>query len=434
MLRILPKYIIREHIGPFIFALSVINSIFILNLLFRDLGKFLSKGIAINIILEFLFLNLAWMIALSVPMAVLSATIMAFGRLSAENEITAIKASGISLYRILLVMLVVSALLACSLIWFNNNVLPDFNHRARLLALDIARKKPMIDLEPGVLYSEIPKYTILVERVEEKGGITYVDNVHIWDQTEPNIRKTINADRGELDFIKETGLLQFTLYDGEAQEVDFQNTDTFERLSFKKHIIKIEMSDMLLQRSAEGYRGDREKSAEQLLQTVRENEKKLDEKRQKLKEKLEQQLAAFLEPDAAKKYSLQSAVSRLKQFKRQIQSDASMIKSYLKSNNIYLVEVHKKYSIPAACMVFVLVGAPLGMLTRRKGWAVAAGLSICFFLTYWAFLIGGEILADRQIITPFLAMWSPNIVVGGLGLILVFRAVGEIRIRRWRYR
>jgi len=141
MLSILSKYIIREHIGPFFFGFFVITLIFILNLLFRELGKFLSKGLAFSVILEFILLNLAWMIALAVPMAVLIAALMAFGRLSADNEITAIKASGISLYQILPSVIIVSTLLALALIWFNNHILPEFNHRTRLLAMDIARKK-----------------------------------------------------------------------------------------------------------------------------------------------------------------------------------------------------------------------------------------------------------------------------------------------------
>ena len=182
MIKILPKYIVKEHIGPFIFALLVINSIFILNLVFRELGKFLSKGLSISIILEFIFLNMAWMIALSVPCAVLTATIMAFGRLSAENEITAIKAGGISLYQILPALLVVSFCLAGALVWFNNEVLPDFNHQAKLLILDIARKKPMINLETGVIYTDIPNYNILVEAVTEQDSTSYVENITIYDK------------------------------------------------------------------------------------------------------------------------------------------------------------------------------------------------------------------------------------------------------------
>ena len=96
-----------------------------------------------------------------------------------------------------------------------------------------------------------------------------------------------------------------------------------------------------------------------------------------------------------------------------------------KRKSILMVEVHKKYSIPAACLVFVLIWAPLGILARRGGMAVGGGMSLFFFLLYWTLLIGGEELADRQIITPFLAMWSANILVGAAGLYLVIRSATE---------
>ncbi|NUO81238.1 LptF/LptG family permease, partial [candidate division KSB1 bacterium] len=89
------------------------------------------------------------------------------------------------------------------------------------------------------------------------------------------------------------------------------------------------------------------------------------------------------------------------------------------------VEIQKKYSIPVACLVFVLIGAPLGIMSRRGGLATGGGLSLVFFLLYWTFLVGGEDLADRQIISPFLAMWSANIIVGIAGLYLLWRATYE---------
>ena len=116
---------------------------------------------------------------------------------------------------------------------------------------------------------------------------------------------------------------------------------------------------------------------------------------------------------------------------RQIKTDLNLINSYKKSIDRDLVEVHKKYSIPAVCVVFVLIGSPLGILARKRGWAAAAGLSIGFFLLYWAFLIGGESLADRQKISPFWGMWSPNILVGGLGIFLVLRTVRDSATFRW---
>ena len=431
MIKILPKYLIKEHIGPFCFALLVINSIFILNLLFRELGKFMSKGLSLGTILEFVFLNLAWMIALSVPCAVLTATIMAFGRLSAENEITAIKAGGISLYQILPATLLVSLGVAGALIWFNNEVLPDFNHRTKLLMLDIARKKPLLNLEAGVIYTDIPNYNILGPTIKEINSTTYIENITIDDQTTSNIIKTIIAKVGEITFSEETGLVEITLLDGELQEIDINNPESFKKVEFTKHVIKIPMTEMLLMRSQSEYRGDREKSSAALMEGVYKNRQRILERRQRLNETVNQQLSKYIYSNSKEEKTLDLLIQDHQRLNRKIKTDLNLINSYKKSIDRDLVEVHKKYSIPAVCVVFVLVGSPLGILARKRGWAAAAGLSLGFFLLYWAFLIGGESLADRQKISPFWGMWSPNILVGGLGIFLVLRTVRDSATFRW---
>lgn len=382
-------------------------------------------------IFEFLFLNLAWMVALSVPCAVLMATIMAFGRLSAENEITAVKAGGISLYQYLPQLFLVSAALAVFLIWFNNSVLPDSNHRARLLMVDIARKKPMINLEPGVVYTDIPNYSILVQNVNENNSVSHVKNITIDDQSASNTIRTIRANTGEIYFSKTTGQLVITLFDGELQEVDLNNPETFKKIEFPKHIIKVPMSEMLLVRTQSEYRGDREKSAAALLEGVRRNRSKILQRKQKLNKNVSDQLFKYMYANAGGNMPLRTIIQDHKRLIRQIKTELNLMNSYNKSNNMSLVEVHKKYSIPTICMVFILIGAPLGIMARKRGWAVAAGLSIGFFMLYWAFLIGGEALADRQKITPFWAMWSPNILVGGLGIYLVLRNIRETTIINW---
>ncbi|MFQ5605113.1 MAG: LptF/LptG family permease [bacterium] len=430
MLKTLPKYIIREHIGPFFLALITIKLLFILNLLYRDLGKFLSKGVSLSVILEFLYLNLAWMIALSVPMAVLTATIMAFGRLSADNEVTAIKAGGIGLFQILPPVILLSAILAYFLIWFNNNVLPDFNHRARLLAMDIARKKPMINLEAGVIFTDIPNHNILVQAVEDRDSLSYVENIVINDESESQLIKTIIAEKGIVRFRQNTGMLEFMLFNGEVQEVNIKNPSTFKKLEFPKHVIKIAMSDIILKRSQSEYRGDREKSAEDLRKDIRENQKKIVEREQKILERVHNHFSKYNSPLNASQKLLKNVISKHQQLKQQIKIDLDMIKSYKKSSNIFAVELQKKYSIPVACIVFIFVGAPLGIVIRKSGWAAGAGLSIGFFLLYWACLIGGEILADRRFITPFWAMWSPNLIVGSAGVFLMLKTAFEYR---WKW-
>jgi lipopolysaccharide export system permease protein len=98
---------------------------------------------------------------------------------------------------------------------------------------------------------------------------------------------------------------------------------------------------------------------------------------------------------------------------------------------VYLVEIHKKYSIPAACIVFVLVGAPLGVITRRGGFGIAASMSLGFFVLYWSCLIGGEKLADRGIVSPFTGMWIANIIIGLLGVYLTARVRKEAFLINW---
>jgi len=428
MVRVLARYVIREHIGPFFLTLLTINSFFVLNLLYKQFEKFISKGIPFPVVMEFMFLNLAWMLALSVPMAVLPATIMAFGRLAAENETTAARASGIGIYRVLPPLLLLSAILAGGLIWFNNEVLPDFNHRARLLATDIARKKPMIDLDPGVIYDGIPHYSILAKRVVQRNHQSHVEEVVISDHSQSNLIKTITAKEGELKVDQSSGLLEITLFDGELQEVNLDKAESLTRVEFPKHIIRIPMDQLLLHRRQSSYRGDREKSATDLMARVTENRNRIQDRRKQLRELIRKQVNKYLFTGNKQTGSLQSAIQEHKSLRRQVRSELNMIQSYQKSININLVEVYKKYSIPAACIVFILVGAPLGMLVRKRGWAVAILLSIGFWIIYWAFLIGGEFLADRRIISPFWAMWTANIVIGTIGLYMTFRIIGEITL------
>ena len=118
---------------------------------------------------------------------------------------------------------------------------------------------------------------------------------------------------------------------------------------------------------------------------------------------------------------IMSILNRYKGLKQKYITQKTVEASNNKQMDMYLVEIYKKYSIPFACVIFVLIGAPLGMITRKGGFGVAAGMSLGFFLLYWACLIGGEKLADRELLSPFLSMWAANIVLGSAGIYLVFR-------------
>ena len=445
---ILWKYIVKEHISPFFFGLGILTMVFLLNLIFRDLGRILSRGLSVGVILEFFALNLAWILALAIPMAVLIATLMAFGRLSGDGEITAMKAGGVSIPFIITPVLILAIVMAFFLVWFNNNVLPDANFRTKLLWSDIAHKRPTLRLEPGVVYKDIEGYSILVKGLHETPDTSFVKDIYIEDNSEPNKSTFIFAERGKIFLNQKTGMLNLLLFEGEMHELDLKEMEEYKKVEFPRQLQKIHVPDMIMTRSNEGQRGDREKSAQMMRAEVRENKESIQQRRSRAAKLVRGYFAKYLPPpfndptarvvfDASsanghnKKYSLRGVHSDNIRLKQQVRSEMMAIKRLDRANYGLMVEVHKKYSIPVACIIFILVGAPLGIMARRGNMAVAGGIAFAFFLIYWSCLIGGEELANNQIISPVLSMWIANILCGAAGIYLVFHAIYETTFINW---
>ncbi|MFQ5630789.1 MAG: LptF/LptG family permease [bacterium] len=477
---ILTRYILRQHVGPFIFGFSVITLIWILNLLFKELNRILSKGLPPMVVLEFFALNLAWIVALTVPMATLIASLMAFGRLSADNEITAIKANGISLYKILLPVIFVAGMLSGFLVWFNNNVLPEVNHRLATLIRDIAQKKPTLNIEAGVWYDELEPYGLIVSTIEDSGGVSKVTDILIRDNSNAEVMNVITAKHGIIRTNKSSGFLELLLYDGEIQQINIRRMEEFQSLAFPdSHIVRIDIIDQFLKRSETSYRSDREKSSAQLQEEIAGLEAERTEKQRAISllaatqfehcfgSSLGLPMPTSADSTIMKQLLLQSRrrwsgnhpvarragsknngtssrrmqgsfyknrflqtqiISEQRSIHSDVRNNLNQIKTQNNQINRYLVEVHKKYSIPIAFIIFVLIGAPLGIKARKGSLGVGSGISLLFFLIYWSTLIAGEDLADRGIISPFLSMWLANFVVGGAGLYVLYITVREVEL------
>ena len=440
----LNKYLIKQSFIPFILSVGVITTVLFLQFLIRAIDRFLGKGLDIFTILEYLYLNLAWIIALSVPMSLLISSVMTYGRMSQDNEITALKSAGVNLFSIIKPALWFGSIVGFLLCLFNNFILPDMNYNARLLARDIYQKKPELTIEPGYFVDMIPQYTMIVKELDGKE----FKDVKIFSKNTSSEQTTIYAERGSLD--SKGGIITVNLENGEIHEIDLENYDHYRKIKFGTHQIIISIDDLLLNRTSEANRTDREMKVPAMIEKIQQNKLSIEQIKNRIatvKQDIginsdnEMTLSNIIDEienlknndmpknEEAREYNKDIPIAEYEQNEkirslnnnaRQFQNEFTLIENYEKNNNKYLVEIHKKFTLAVACILFTLVGAPLGILVRKGGITIASALSITFFLIYYIILIWGEQLADRALLDPAIGSWMPNIVLFIVGLIILF--------------
>ena len=435
------RYTLKEHLYPFLISLFVLLFVLLTNFLLKAIDKFLGKGLSFFVMLEYILLNLAWILALAVPMAVLIATLMAFGRMSGDNEITALRTSGISYFKILFPSLMFGAIITIGMTWFNNTILPDTNHRARLLSGDITRKRPDLEFEVGYFIDALPDYKILLSGRKEN----IFNDILIFNYQKGGSQRTIIANSGEIETVI-NGIAMY-LYDGVIHELS-NDLEDYREIHFTNYNIIVPVDNLNLTRRDSKVRSDREMTGQMIENKINDYNLKIqniyDRIHNRIKKEIPDTIAInnleFIETEIIKfSANLRDSLGqentkyirtkrRLKNLRHGIKSDFKLISTYKKYISKYEVEYYKKYSIPFASMAFVLIGASLGIITRRGGFAMNIALSLGFFVFYWAFLIAGEEFADRGKLSPFIAMWMPNFILGTLGIYLCIQTAKEQKL------
>jgi lipopolysaccharide export system permease protein len=427
---ILWRHILRVHIGPFIFSVVLMMFIFLLQFLMKNLDQLTGKGLSAAIIAELITLNLAWMLVLAVPMGVLVATLMAFGGLASTNQVTAMRASGVSLYRMIAPAVVGSSIVCLLLISFNNDVLPDANHRTKVLMNDITHKKPTLTLVPGMFIQLLQRTSILVRKTFEHSND--LEGVTIIDYSKPMMTATITAHRGIISFSNDYRKLIMDLFDGEIHQVNSQFKNQYRVIRFQKHRMVMEAEGFNFQRheASSQERGDREMNVQTMLQKVDSIYAEQSVIDQQIFKRTGKKAIELLD---GKQYNDQTSLFTIPlpahdldhATQQSVRYDLYNVHRLERDAREYLVEIHKKFAIPFACIVFVFIGAPLGIMSRRGTFGVGASLSLGFFFFYWACLKGGENLADRGFFDPWIGMWMANIILGVIGLYLTVRTARE---------
>ena len=442
-MKTLNKYLFSQSLIPFVLSVGVITTVLFLQFLIRAVDRFLGKGLDALTIFEYLYLNLAWIIALSVPMSLLISSVMTFGRMAQQNEITALKSAGVSLYNIIKPALWFGTFVAVGLCIFNNFILPEMNYNARLLARDIYKKKPELSIEPGYFVDMIPQYTMIVKEMDGKD----FKDVKIFSKNKESEQTTIYANAGSLS--SNDNIITIDLIDGEIHEIDLSDYDYYRKIRFKTHQITISMDELMLNRTTESNRTDREMRVPQMIDEIARNKLLISQIYERI-DKVKAEIG-ITDPNINSLENIEKEVDKLKQSKvnvnvrdeqynenvpipnienkqyilsltnnaRQFKNEFTLIENYEKTNNKFKVEIHKKFTLAIACILFTLVGAPLGILVRSGGMTIASGLSIVFFLIYYILLIWGEQLADRNLLNPGLGSWLPNIILFVSGMIIL---------------
>lgn len=484
-MKILHRYVLREHLGPLVFALTALTSILLLQYVGKNIGQLVGKGLSPWVIVEFFALSIPLTIALTLPMAVLVATLYAFSRLAAENEITALKASGVSLVSVLKPVLWAATGITLVMIVFNDQVLPRANHQLAILQRDIAQKKPTFGLREQVINEVSPgKFYLRAGHLDENSN--RMREVTIYDMGDPSRRRTIYADSGNMQMSKGMQDLELTLYKGNMQDVPTANATELQRLYFKIDFVRMRgVGNQFEKSTSDSYKGNREMTVCEMYLARRralsdysmaehdfEDAKKqaveehlsISPSAQKLKPKhpgttdissLYCKLVNFFRVKTAHAETLQGAQTasstqtmsstgmlvprpvfqpthvatgnpqQTGPISAQVEQTVNRLTESAEMMNELSVEVNKKFALAVACFVFVLLGAPIALRFPRGGVGLTIGVSLIVFAFYYICLIGGQALGNRGLIPPAISMWMADVLFAAIALWLLARMGAE---------
>jgi lipopolysaccharide export system permease protein len=467
-MRLLSRYLLRELAAPFFFALGALTSMLLLNQIAKRFPDLVGKGLTADVISEVLLLSLPFIIALTLPMAVLVAVLYGFSHLAADNELTAMRAGGISVFQMLRPVFLAGVAVAVTNFLFVDQVLPRSNARLRNLQMDIARKKPTFTMREQAINPVPPtEYFIRASRIEPATG--RMRDVTIYDLSLPTARRIVYADSGTMAFEATGEDMQVLLRSGVVHEYRYDEPGTVRVTNYTSNIIRARNVANELERSGTQFeRGDREMSTCEMIDrrdvSARGARRALDMREHYTRNDLramlridpadgyfpepevrrhcgrwrdlERWLGRYIFPEpaeaqdapapvpvgsdsaAAVAATAQAAPPAVALSGPSQMAEARENQSFMvRDANKFAVEIHKKFTISVACFNFVLIGIALALRFPRGGMGLVLGGSLLIFTIFYISMTGGEQLADRGYLPPAVAMWAPNILIGTIGLL-----------------
>ena len=445
----LHKLVITSFIGPFIITFFISQFILLMQFLWKYLDDLIGKGLDGYVIAELLFYTSANLVPLALPLAILVSSIMTFGDLAEHFEITASKASGISLQKLMRPLFVMAISISLMAFFFSNYILPFTNLKMGSLLYDIRQQKPSLSIREGVFYSGIEGYNIRVGKKERDGQT--IRDVMIYDHTQ-NLgnRKVILAESGTMVTTKDDRYLIVALKNGASYEEQDKrdgvvNTHPLMRSAFKEYTIRFDLSQFKLSRTNEElFKGGHQMmNLSQLDHTIDSLGKDFYSRQLEIIRNLNSYFlflrdTSFYEHLAVTKPYVGTidTISMAHPYLEISLNSARGVKTYIGSmiDDLenkryqvakYKVEWHRKITLSTAFFILFLIGAPLGAIIRKGGMGLPLVISVLFFLVYHITSITGEKLAKEGEINPLEGMWFSSAILLPIGLFLIYKATSD---------
>ncbi len=454
--------LLKSFAGPFALTFLIVIFIMVMQFLFKYINELIGKGLEFPVVSEFILYLTASMVPMALPLAILMAALMTFGNLGEYYELTAMKSSGISLVRIMLPLIILIVLMSIGSFAFSNYVLPVANLKMRSLLYDIQRKRPAFNIVEGIFYNGIEGYSMRIDKKDPNTNMMY--GIRIYDHTERkgNNRVTV-ADSGFMKVSADDTYLIFTLYNGRSYneiEPDRKNRKDFtfphRKDFFKEQSLLIELTGFGLDRTDESlFKSNYSMMSLSMLEHYEDSFKtEINKIYNGLETSLSQRTyysnrrsgpartlhpaytdslvyrlnvdSLFSElPERSRIQTVEAALSQARASMNFISTSESNSSSKVARLRKYQIEIHRKFTLAFACLIFFFIGAPLGAIIRKGGLGMPSVISVLFFLAWYVLFMSGEQLARESAWSPFMGMWLSSAILLPIGIWLTWKSMTD---------
>jgi len=434
-------FLIKSFLGPFIATFFIAIFLLLMQFLWKYVDDLVGKGLDFDQIALLLFYASARFVPIALPIAMLLASVMVFGKLGEQYELVALKSAGISLPRILLPLTIFVFMLSYGSFLFSNYIMPIANLKNGSMIYDIQKKKPALNIKEGIFYKDIEGFSMKIN--EKNTSDNTLKDIIIYDHTSNNgNEKVIIAESGIMQLTPDEKFLELILYNGHSY-IDIPNKKSknpYRTTHFKEDLIRFDLASFSKTKNSEKlYKGHYAMlNNKQLENAIDSLQLKIEEKKTTFNKNSIANYKTELEIDSIIALKSFSPTQTKQQYDIAI-NKLNTLKSVTKSNNDDLeyrniivtkhkIEWHRKISLAVACFLLFLIGAPLGSIIRKGGFGIPVLVSVLFFILYHVLNMIGEKSAKDLSMQAYEGMWLANLVFVPIAIFLIYKAKNDAKL------